>query len=405
MNVTFVLTHLSHDSPGSFFRPYEIAKALTNFVNDVKILTPFREDVENYTDVSMVELPNISSNFQITNFAYQSMRKILSSRLSRVTPYDKYLTSSSDKLAQSIEKSLKDTPDILQGELETASIATIKVGKKLGIPSVVDIHNIWPEVLAAEGYIKPESETFKNLMKMEQFIVENADGTIVVNDFMKDYLVTNFNADANKIAVIPPGGEPLVYNADVDTQQVPKEKKIIYAGLVNPYEHVDLFVKSIPYVYSKHANSKFIISDKGSDLKNIKNLCKGLPTQPKFYWYKSREKARNLLKECYVGILPSGNNVVRKLGTPLKLLEYMSFGIPIVANDIGSWSSMILDENIGILTGDDPKEFADGICELIEDEKLHNQIRKKMIKLMEKKFNWKTNIEQILIPFYQKIIS
>ena len=172
MNVTFALTHLSHDSPGSFYRPYEIAKALTNFVSDVKILTPFREDVENYTDVSMVELPNISSNFQITNFAYQSMRKILrSSGLSRVTPYDKYLTSSSDKLAQSIERTLKKSPDIIQGELETASLAAIKVGKKLGIPAVVDIHNIWPEVLVAEGYIKPESETFKNLMKMERFIV------------------------------------------------------------------------------------------------------------------------------------------------------------------------------------------------------------------------------------------
>lgn len=403
MNVTFALTHLSHDSPGSFYRPYEIAKALTNFVSDVKILTPFREDVENYTDVSMVELPNISSNFQITNFAYQSMRKILrSSGLSRVTPYDKYLTSSSDKLAQSIERTLKKSPDIIQGELETASLAAIKVGKKLGIPAVVDIHNIWPEVLVAEGYIKPESETFKNLMKMERFIVENADGIIVVNEFMREYLETKLNADSNKIVIIPSGGESLVDNTD--EQKIPKEKKIIYAGLVNSYEHVDLFVKSIPYVYSKHPDSKFIISEKGSDIKNIKNLCKTLPTRPEFYWFKSRRDARNLLKKCYVAILPSTNNVVRKLGTPLKLLEYMSLGIPIVANGIGSWSKLIEDEKIDMLTDDDPQEFANGICTLIEDEKMYRNIQNNMIKLIKEKFNWKTNVQGMLLPFYEKLV-
>lgn len=157
-------------------------------------------------------------------------------------------------------------------------------------------------------------------------------------------------------------------------------------------------------VYTKHPNSKFIISDKGSDIKNIKNLCKTLPTKPEFYWFKSRNEARNLLKKCHVGILPSANNVVRKLGTPLKLLEYMSHGIPIVANGVDSWSKIIYEEKIGILTDDDPQEFANGICTLIEDEKKYMDIQSNMIKLIKEKFNWKTNVEKALIPFYKKLM-
>jgi glycosyltransferase involved in cell wall biosynthesis len=229
-----------------------------------------------------------------------------------------------------------------------------------------------------------------------------SDGIIVVNEFMREYLETKLNADSNKIVIIPSGGESLVDNTD--EQKIPKEKKIIYAGLVNSYEHVDLFVKSIPYVYSKHPDSKFIISEKGSDIKNIKNLCKTLPTRPEFYWFKSRRDARNLLKKCYVAILPSTNNVVRKLGTPLKLLEYMSLGIPIVANGIGSWSKLIEDEKIGMLTDDDPQEFANGICTLIEDEKMYRNIQNNMIKLIKEKFNWKTNVEGMLLPFYEKLV-
>ena len=77
MNVTFVLTHLSHQSPGSFYRPYDIAKNLKNLGTDVKILTPFREDVEMYSDVPLTELQNFGTNLKIKNYTYNSVRKIL----------------------------------------------------------------------------------------------------------------------------------------------------------------------------------------------------------------------------------------------------------------------------------------------------------------------------------------
>ncbi len=405
MNVTFVLTHLSHQSPGSFYRPYDIAKNLKNLGTDVKILTPFREDVEMYSDVPLTELQNFGTNLKIKNYTYNSVRKILKiSKISQITPYDKFLTSWSEGLAERIEKSIHNTPDILQGEQEAASLASIKVGKKMGIPTVADFHNIWPEVLAASGYIKLGGDIFRNLMKIEQYIVENADGIIAISDFMKEYLINNFNADAKRITIIPPGGDILFENSE-ELPKIEDQKSIIFSGLVHPYAHVDLFVKSIPSINARHPNTKFIISEKGSEVKNIKKLCETLSIKPDFYWFKSRRNARNLLEKCYTGVITSANDFVRKIGPPLKLVEYMSLGIPIIANDIGSWCKIINDEKIGILTGDDPQEFADGICTLIEDEKLHNQIRKRMIKLMEKKFNWKTNIEQILIPFYQKIIS
>jgi len=349
----------------------------------------------------------LQKNKKITRSAYDSFRKILrTSKLSRLAPYDKYLSSFSEKLSKSIESSIKIKPDLLQGEQETAALASLKVGKKLKIPTIVDIHNIWPEELASAGYLKRDSDTFKNLMKIEKFIVQNADGIICVNDFMKEYVINNLDSDPQKIVVVPPGGEVLFDESKEKEENYNKKQKwIIYAGLVNPNAHVDLFVKSISNVFSKHQNTKFIISEKGNDISKIKSLCKSLPIKPEFYWYQSRDKARELLKKCHVAVLPSSNDIGRKLGTPLKLLEYMSFGIPIVANDIGSWSKIIDSEKIGILTDDDPQEFAKGICTLIEDENLYKNIRIKMIRLMKEKFNWKTNVEKILLPFYKRLLS
>jgi glycosyltransferase involved in cell wall biosynthesis len=404
LNVRFVVTHLSHGSPGSFYRPYELAKQLISHNIDAKIFTPSEYDVKNITDVPMICLPNIGQKLKISNIGYNAMRKFVYNKfLSHIIPYDKLLLSLSNKIANSLEKSLDVHPDILQGEQEVAALASIKVGKKLGIPVTVDIHNIWPEELVSTGHIKRNSDVFKNLMNLEQKIVENADHVIVVNDFMKNYIMSNFKVDDDKLTIIPPGGEIIHQNHEKINHFRFMNKKIVYSGLVNPREHVDLFIKSIPEISKKHSNIKFVVAEKGESINEIKNLCKKLSVNPDFYWFESRNKARSLLKECYVATLPSKNDIGRKLGTPLKLLEYMSNGLPVVANDVNSWCDIIREEKIGILTKDDPKDFAAGINSLIEDEKMYTRMQTNMINLMNKKFSWKLHVEQLLLPVFKKI--
>ena len=403
MKVAIVVTQLSQDSPGSFYRPYEMAKELSKLGILSEILTPFSTDIQNFNNVSMKLLPNIAGKLMLSNFAYRSIRKIVyNKRLSNIISYDKFLQSSSEKIAIGLEKCLDERPEILQGEQEVAALACIKIGKKIGVPVVVDIHNIWPEELVATGYLKRESNAFKNLMKLEKSIVENADGIISVNEFMKEYLISQFDADPHKISIIPPGGQVL-FDIDEKLRLKSQTKKVIYGGLVNPREHVDLFVKSMPYVYSKNPSTKFILSKKGESAKEIKSLCNSLNLKPDFYWFQSRESARKLLKSCYVGVLPSPNDVPRQLGTPLKLFEYISNGLPVVANDIGSWCSIIKENKIGILTDDNPKDFADGICTLLEDKELYQEIQQNILKLLNEKYNWKIYIQNTLLPMYKKL--
>jgi len=407
MKVNFVITHLSHGSPGSFYRPYEIVKQLSNQGIDAKIFTPFEHDVKNFKDIQMKLLPNIGNKLSVSNFAYNSLRSIIYNKhISKLVSYDKLLKSSSDRIAKSLDTLDFNHHDIIQAEQEVAALACLKFGKKNNIPIIVDVHNIWPEELVSFGLLKRSSNVFKHLMNLEKEIIEEASAIVVVNDFMKDYLVSNFNADKKNIIIIPPGGE-LLYKDDVNiinTQRF-QSKKIVYAGLVNPREHVDLFVKSIPHIKKAFPKTEFIISEKGENVKEIKSLCKQLKINPRFYWHQSREKARQMLKTCYVGALPSRDDIPRKLGTPLKLLEYISNLIPVVANDVGSWCNVIKKHEIGILTNDDPKEFSNAIMTLLSDEDLYHKMQINMIDLLKDTFSWKNHVEKTLLPLYQKISS
>ena len=76
MNVNFVITHLTHGSPGSFYRPYELLKELIFQGHNGKLLTPFSQDVKNITDVPIELIPNITKKYIPQNFAYNNLRKI-----------------------------------------------------------------------------------------------------------------------------------------------------------------------------------------------------------------------------------------------------------------------------------------------------------------------------------------
>lgn len=406
MVINFVITHPRDESPGSFYRPYELVKGLTNLGITSQLLTPFSHDVDRITEIPIKKIQGPNQLLNLGGSGYTTLRKIIYNRRIRsLIPYDKLITSLADKLYQNLEKSIDDKTCLLQAEQEVAALACIKLGTKKRIPVVVDVHNIWPEELVTAGHINRQSNTFRNLMNIEKSIVTNADHIIVVNEFMKDYIITNFKIQDSKITIIPPGGEILFTNNSKSHSIEKSTRKIVYSGLVNEREHVDLLVKSIPYVNTQHQDVEFIISEKGESIEKIKKLSKSYSLKPTFYWYESRDEARKLLEQCYLGALPSQNDTGRKLGTPLKLLEYMSHGLPVVANDIGSWCNIIREEKIGILTEDNPKDYANGINSLLNDEDLYFSMRQNIENSLRTKFSWKNHIDNLLLPIYKNLLS
>jgi len=107
MKVSFIVTHLSHGSPGSFYRPYEMSKQLAKLKIENDIYTPFTEDVKNIHDASMIEIKGFGQKLNMSNFLYGTFRKIIyNNRLSRFISYDKLIVKLSDQLSNKMKKSI-----------------------------------------------------------------------------------------------------------------------------------------------------------------------------------------------------------------------------------------------------------------------------------------------------------
>jgi glycosyltransferase involved in cell wall biosynthesis len=74
-------------------------------------------------------------------------------------------------------------------------------------------------------------------------------------------------------------------------------------------------------------------------------------------------------------------------GTRLKILESMSFGVPVVSTSIGA-EGINCDKEVHLLIADSPEDFADKIISLFENEKLFENLRYKANQLVKYSYDW-----------------
>lgn len=399
MKIGFVVTFLSHGNPGSIVRIQEIARHLSRSGIETTILSPFTEDVENLSENSVKLIPTPITKTGVSSMAYRLGSKLVSiKKASRLVLSDSYIDRIVSLIRGGLYRVLKDTEfDVLHAVQPYAALACASLSKQFGIPLVTDLHTVWPEEALADSLLTSRHDkTFRRLHDTEQSILDFSDALTVVSDFLKSYVVREYSNTQKPIVVVPPAGPILPMNTHV------RENTVVYAGLVHPREHVDLFAKSIPLVRS---DAEFLISNHGEALSEIKKITNS-PGYPavNYVWFRKRSEVLELLMRSKIGVLPSRNDITRHLGPPLKLFDYMACGVPVVANDIGGWSEFIKNERIGLLTRDDPEEYAQAIDSILSDEDLWRTMHCNAIGLIKSDHNWQKIVDAKLVPLYERLL-
>ena len=399
LSVGFVVTHPFHGSPGSILRVRELSKSLSNFGVNVHVYSPYPAEEFWGKNVSFHKLPSLVSTLGLNNIVYGLSRRVLNNRfLARRVLCPKILDQMINSLSEALTETVKGEIDILQGEQEIAAAACVRAKKKLGIPIVSSLHNIWPEELVAMNIIEETSKQFSFLHELEGKIVTSSDLTVTVSEEMAMYLKHDYSLRSDKIVIVPPGGRARISKV----RDRPLPFKVVYAGLVAARAQVDLFVKSIPFVLKKYPETKFYITQKGEQLQSIRRLSHEMNVHPEYYWFQKSATFYDFLSSCHVGIVTSSNDLPRRIGPAVKLFDYLSVGLPVVANNVGGWTQIIENEQIGVLTNDDPESFGEGIIKLLDDKTLFRDCSENGLELVKTKLNWDSSAK-VLLEKYQDL--
>lgn len=306
-------------------------------------------------------------------FVYESIYRL--TRRSFYNPYvapvvlrsHRYLEMSSSSLAKKLEKALKTLDiDVALAIQHVAAAACAKVKDNLGIPVVLDICGIWAETMIDSRTLKNDSVAARRVREFEFDVIRQMDYLIALTNEMKSYLVEEYSADPERVISIMHAIRPRVDKA----KKVSNPSRIVHSGTFSYRERTDLLLRSMPLVLQKYPSAELYMTRKGDDFKKALSLAEQLKVSPKYFYFPSPSNFYNFLKNCHIGIITSSDDIARRVGCPAKVFDYMSVGLPVVANDVGIWTRFIRESGGGILTDSTPSALAKGILELLRNPEL-----------------------------------
>ena len=118
-----------------------------------------------------------------------------------------------------------------------------------------------------------------------------------------------------------------------------------------------------------------------------------------------RDRVRQVLSRSMAGLVTLHPIINYIDALPVKMFEYMSAGIPVIASDFPLWREIIQGDDCGLLLDPlNPAAIAHAIDYLVSHPEEAQRMGKNGRTAVETKYNW-TMEEKKLLAFYDNILN
>lgn len=303
---------------GCHMQIYEQARALQKRGHEVRIIT--YNIGRDLPDVVIRRIPNVAPWYRKLT-AGPSLTKIY---------LDFFL------IFKTLSEAQKWEPDILHGHLHEGCFIGWIVSRCTGIPFVFDMQGGLTGELTVHEFISKNGVFYGFFRVIEKWLNGLAPAIFTHSTSRARELIESFGVSAEKITTIFDGTNLDLFrqfskNSKLfEKYKIPKDKiLIVYLGRLEPYQGVDLLIKSIPLVVKKNHGVHFLM-----------------------FGYPDEEKYKNMAEKLGVGnfVTFSGRIDYEKAGEHIslgdiaitlkldvedngKLYNYMACGLPVIALD------------------------------------------------------------------------
>lgn len=305
------------------------------------------------------------------------------------------------RIGQMLKSAIHDYAlDILQIEQEAVALLVKRALSDLSLPIVVDFHGIWAEELAWAGVFRAHSFPYRFLQQNTTRMLRRINGVIVMNQYMRDYVMRNYHINPERIETVDMAAFD---SADIVAPRA-ENPRVVYAGQVSHEKWSELFIESIPHIVKKYPNAEFFITARGDLLEKLGKTTKASKAKVNLFWFESKQEVAKLVSSCNVGVLTLAQNESYRISPASKFFEYATAGVPIVANDVGGWISIVRQKGVGILSANTPEAMAEAVMRFFAEPKLSLEYGERALTLVKNEFNIKSTAV-LLDSFYKKVVA
>jgi len=175
---------------------------------------------------------------------------------------------------------------------------------------------------------------------------------------------------------------------------------VVYMGQLQGSSYGELFLRAVEIVAKEWPAAHFMVVGGGERLTMLRSASEVLRLSSRltFTDYVPHEHVPRYLAAADICVATFARNETTVCKSPLKIVEYLAAGRPIVASDVGEVPKMVGDAGI-VVKPDDPVAIAEAISCLLGDDKLRARLSLLARRRAEDVYNWDATARNMLAAF------
>ena len=252
-------------------------------------------------------------------------------------------------------------------------VAGIQIARKMHIPCICEIRDLWPEAIFQFGKVKEKSLLGRSLICGEHWIYRNANALIFTKEGDTDYLKEKKwtteqggDIDLDKCHYINNGVDIQSYKKRMERYpfEDPDIKdgyfNVVYAGIIRPVNNVGNLLDTAKLIAAKpeYEDVQFLIFGDGVELPGLQERIKDEHIKNvKLKGFVDRKYIPYILSRSAVNVLnySQGKYNWSRGNSSNKLFEYMASGKPVIST-VHMGYSIINKYNCGVELDEDTPE-------------------------------------------------
>lgn len=264
--------------------------------------------------------------------------------------------------------------------------------KKFGYKTLFEVNGL-PSIELKYHYPGMDAELLAKIKEQELATLHLADSIICPSNVTRDY-IASLGPSRKRVTVIPNGVSPSDFPLTPLPPRDGREPVLLYIGTLADWQGLDIVIKCLPKILESQPVKLHIVGRGRSRqrkmlAKQIRKL--GLEEHVIVQPAVPHHEIPSLIAGADICVAPLALNDrnVTQGACPIKILEYMAAGRPLLASNMPIVRELVREDVDGLLfSPNDPEDLARQTVHLLKDLDLSKRLAESAAEHVREKFTW-----------------
>ena len=280
--------------------------------------------------------------------------------------------------------------------------------KRFGYKTLFEVNGL-PSIELKYHYPGLDSDLLSKIKEQEIATLHLSDALICPSNVTRDY-IASLGLNRKLVTVIPNGVSASDFSASPLPARDGRVPVLLYIGTLADWQGLDIVIKALPKILEQHPVRLHIVGRGRSRQRKIlsKQIRKlGIEEHVIVQPAVPHHEIPALIAEADICVAPLGLNDrnVTQGACPIKVLEYMAAGRPLLASNMPIVRELVREDIDALLfSPNDPDDLVRQVITLLNDFELSKRLAQSASERVLTKFTWHES-QKKLIKVYEKFLN